>query len=59
VLGVVGEAFPSRERRQFRRNLWQFSTATACLLVAFAVALALNWAGARLTIQAIRSLVKT
>ena len=42
VLGVVGAAFPSRQRRQFRRDLWQFSTATACLLVAFAVALALN-----------------
>ena len=59
VLGVVGAAFPSRERRQFRRDLWRFSAATACLLVAFAVALALNWAGARLTIHAIRSLVKT
>ena len=59
VLGVVGAAFPSRERRQFRRDLWRFSAATACLLVAFAVALALNWAGARLTIHAIRALVKT
>jgi polysaccharide chain length determinant protein (PEP-CTERM system associated) len=58
VLGVVGAAFPSRERRQLRRDLWQFSTATACLLAAFAVALALNWAGARLTIHAIRELVK-
>jgi polysaccharide chain length determinant protein (PEP-CTERM system associated) len=59
VLGVVGSAFPSRERRQFRRDLWRFSASTACLLAAFGVALALNWAGARLTIQAIRALVKT
>ena len=59
VLGVVGSAFPSRQRRQLRRDLWRFSTVTACLFVAFAAALVLNWSGARLTIQAIRSLVKT
>jgi polysaccharide chain length determinant protein (PEP-CTERM system associated) len=59
VLGVVGAAFPSRQRRQFRRDLWQFSTVTACLLAAFAAALVLNWSGARLTIHAIRALVKT
>jgi polysaccharide chain length determinant protein (PEP-CTERM system associated) len=59
VLGVVGGAFPSKQQRELRHHMWRFSAATACLLVAFAVALALNWAGARLTIEAIRSLVKT
>ena len=59
VLGVVGVAFPGKQRRELRRDLWRFSTATACLMLAFAVALALNWAGARLTIHAIRTLVKT
>jgi polysaccharide chain length determinant protein (PEP-CTERM system associated) len=59
VLGVVGVAFPTRQQREFNRNMWRFSAATAGLMVAFAVALLLNWAGARLTIQAIRSLVKT
>jgi cytochrome bd-type quinol oxidase subunit 2 len=59
VLGVVGVAFPSQQRREFRSNIWRFSAATACLLGAFSVALILNWSGARLTIQAIRALVKT
>jgi polysaccharide chain length determinant protein (PEP-CTERM system associated) len=59
VLGVVGAAFPSRESRDFNRDMWRFSAAAAGLLAAFAVALTLNWAGARLTISAISSLVKT
>jgi polysaccharide chain length determinant protein (PEP-CTERM system associated) len=59
VLGVVGVAFPTRQRLMFRRHVWRFSAAAACLVVAFAAALALNWAGARLTIQAIRSAVNT
>jgi polysaccharide chain length determinant protein (PEP-CTERM system associated) len=59
VLGVVSVAFPSRQRREFRGHLWRFSAATAGLLVAFATVLVLNWTGARLTIHAIRALVKT
>jgi polysaccharide chain length determinant protein (PEP-CTERM system associated) len=59
VLGVVGVAFPSTQRREFRGHLWRYSAATACLVLAFAVALALNWSGARLTVYVIRSLVKT
>jgi polysaccharide chain length determinant protein (PEP-CTERM system associated) len=59
VLGVVGSAFPSRESREFNRDIWRLSAAAAGLLAAFAVALTLNWAGARLTISAISSLVKT
>jgi hypothetical protein len=39
--------------------VWGFSAATACLAAALLVALGLNWAGARLTIQAILSLVNT
>jgi polysaccharide chain length determinant protein (PEP-CTERM system associated) len=59
MLGVVGVAFPSQQRRQFRGDVWRFSAAAACLVVAFAIALTLNWAGARLTIGAIKSLVPT
>jgi hypothetical protein len=59
VLGVVGVAFPTREKLMFRRHVWRFSAAAACLVVAFAAALALNWAGVRLTIQALRSAVNT
>ena len=59
VLGVVSVAFPSKQRRDFRRHILRFSAATAGLFAVFAVALVLNWAGARLTIQAIRALVKT
>ena len=59
VLGVVSAAFPTDDKREFRRNMWGFSAATACLAAALLVALALNWAGARLTIQAILSLVNT
>jgi hypothetical protein len=56
---VVGVAFPTRQRLMFRRHVWRFSAAAACLVVAFATALALNWSGARLTIEAIRSAVNT
>jgi polysaccharide chain length determinant protein (PEP-CTERM system associated) len=49
VLGVVSVAFPSRQEREFRRDMWRFSAAMGCLLAALMVALALNWAGARLT----------
>jgi polysaccharide chain length determinant protein (PEP-CTERM system associated) len=59
VLGVVGAAFPSRQRLEFRRDLWRLSAATLGLMVAFVVVLALNWIGTRLSIQAIRSLVST
>jgi polysaccharide chain length determinant protein (PEP-CTERM system associated) len=59
VLGVVGVAFPSKQRSEFRSAVWRFSAATACLVLAFAVALMLNWAGARLSISAIKSLVST
>jgi protein tyrosine kinase modulator len=59
VLGVVGVAFPSRERAAFRRNLWSFSAAAAGLAVAFLGVLILNWWGVRLTIESVQSLVRT
>jgi protein tyrosine kinase modulator len=59
VLGVVSAAFPTRHRAQSLFHMFRFVAATACLLAAFAAALALNWSGARLSIQAIQSLVKT
>jgi polysaccharide chain length determinant protein (PEP-CTERM system associated) len=59
VLGVVSVAFPSRQRLEFRRDMWQFSAAMACLVAALMVACALNWAGARLTTHAILSSVNT
>jgi len=55
MLGVVGVAFPSQQRREFRDDVWRFSAAAGCLVLAFAVALTLNWAGARLAIGAINS----
>ena len=59
VLGVVGPAFPTRQRQEFRRDLERFSAATAALLAAFAVVLVLNWAGTRLAVQAISAAANT
>lgn len=59
VLGVVSAAFPRRERKIFWRNLLSFSAATSCLLVLFVIVLLLNWSGARLSVAAIQTLVKT
>jgi polysaccharide chain length determinant protein (PEP-CTERM system associated) len=59
VLGVVSMAFPSRQQGEIRRNMRQFTAAMACLMVALAIALALNWAGARLSPPATGSSVTT
>jgi polysaccharide chain length determinant protein (PEP-CTERM system associated) len=59
VLGVVGIAFPTDHRREVRSGLLRFCAAAGCLMMAFAVVLGLNWAGARLTIDALRTLVKS
>ena len=48
VLGVVSAAFPGRINAAVKRDLLQFAAGAACLLVAFAVVLTLNWAGFRL-----------
>jgi polysaccharide chain length determinant protein (PEP-CTERM system associated) len=58
VLGVVSVAFPTAQRKKIWRLAWRFSAATACLIVALGFALVLNGLGARLSIQAIQSLVK-
>ena len=55
VLGVVGGAFPTRERWESRRQALSFSAATAGLVAAFAVVLLLNWAGVRSTEQAVQA----
>ena len=51
VLGVVTSAFPGRINAAAKRDLWQFAAGAACLLVAFAVVLTLNWSGFRLGAQ--------
>ena len=58
VLGVVSVAFPTAQRKKMWRHAWRISAACACLVVALGIALALNWSGARLSINAIQSLVK-
>jgi polysaccharide chain length determinant protein (PEP-CTERM system associated) len=59
VLGIVSTAFPSKQKRQFRRHLLRFSAASVCLMAAFIGVLWLNWSGARLTAGALRAMVKT
>jgi len=58
VLGVVSVGFPTAQRKKMWRHVWRISAASACLVVALGIVLALNWSGARLSINAIRSLVK-
>jgi polysaccharide chain length determinant protein (PEP-CTERM system associated) len=57
VLGVVSVAFPTAQQKKMWRHVWRISAATACLVVALGIALALNSSGARLSIDAIQSLV--
>jgi len=55
VLGIVGFAFPSIQRRKARSSLVKISAAAACLLVAFGVAVALSRSGVRLDVDAFRA----
>jgi hypothetical protein len=48
VLGVIGVAFPSQQRADFRRRFWRFSAVAILLVAALIVALALNMSGVRL-----------
>ena len=57
VLGVVSIAFPTAQKKKMWRHVWRLSAAAACLVVALGIALALNSSGARLSIDAIQSLV--
>ncbi len=59
VLGVVGVAFPTKRSIENKRHIRQFSAATAGLFAVLVVVLILNHAGARLTLQALRTLVNT
>src|SRR5271168_3399671 len=43
VLGVVSVAFPTAQRKKVWRHVWRISAATACLVVALGITLALNW----------------
>jgi len=57
VLGVVSSAFPGADQKAARRDLMILSTVTACLVLAFTVALVLNHAGLRLSVQAFGRMV--
>jgi polysaccharide chain length determinant protein (PEP-CTERM system associated) len=57
VLGMVSVAFPTAQKKRFWLHVWRISAATACLVMALGIALALNSSGARLSIAAIQSLV--
>jgi len=48
VLGVVSSAFPGKLQSAAKRDLLQFAAGVACLLIGFAIVLALNWSGFRL-----------
>jgi len=50
VLCTVSEAFPERGRAQARRQVWQFAAAASSLLVGFAIVMALNRMGAKLSL---------
>jgi polysaccharide chain length determinant protein (PEP-CTERM system associated) len=58
ILGVVSVAFPTAQRKKILRHVWRISAASACLVLALGIALALNWSGARLSVRAIQSVVK-
>jgi polysaccharide chain length determinant protein (PEP-CTERM system associated) len=58
VLGVVSVAFPTAQKKKIMRHVLRISAASACLVIALGIALALNWSGARLTVRAIQSVVK-
>ncbi len=55
VLGVVGFAFASVQRRQARSSLVRISTAAAVLVAAFGLAVVLSRSGVRLDVVAMRA----
>ena len=58
-LGAVGEAFPTRYSAVLRSHVRKFSAAAAGLVIALGVALLLNLAGARVSLHALKLLVKS
>ena len=59
TIAVIGQAFPTHARRAFRRELWHISMAMGCLVIAFAVELSLSWAGFRVSVPALRQMVRS
>jgi polysaccharide chain length determinant protein (PEP-CTERM system associated) len=57
VLGLVSVAYPMRARTARRRDVLLISAATACLLVAFGVAVILSLRGYRLSLTALKQVV--
>ncbi len=58
VLGVVGVAFPTREKTAFRGRLVSFSAGASVLLLSLGVAMVLNWSGVRLNLHVLSTLVR-
>lgn len=59
VLGAVSSAFPEQQKAAARHQIWAFSAAAVGMVIALGVALELNQAGVRLTVQALNALVHT
>jgi polysaccharide chain length determinant protein (PEP-CTERM system associated) len=58
VLGVVGSAFPTRQRTAFRGRIVSFSAVATVLVLFLGVAMVLNRSGVRLNLHALSSLVR-
>jgi polysaccharide chain length determinant protein (PEP-CTERM system associated) len=59
VLGAVSIAFPGRHRLLSRRQALRFIAASLCLVAALACALGLNWSGARLNVNVLKTVVRS
>lgn len=59
VLGIVGGAFPGRQRTENRRQFLQMSVAAACLVLALVAVIFLNRAGVRLSVPGLNAMMKS
>jgi len=59
VLGLVGVAFPERERAALRQDVLRLSIAVGCLIVAFVVAVGMSRAGYRLILSSVTHELRT
>jgi polysaccharide chain length determinant protein (PEP-CTERM system associated) len=59
TIALVGQAFPTRAKLAFRREIFNASIAMACLIMAFVVELSLSWAGMRLSVPVLKHMVRT
>jgi polysaccharide chain length determinant protein (PEP-CTERM system associated) len=57
ILGLVGVAFPERERKATRRDVLRISLAAGCLVVGFAMAIMLSRHGYRFSLTALKQMV--